>query len=39
MVIEGLLTYSAGNENKLVKIKEVDVVLESLSLAEKRTCC
>jgi hypothetical protein len=37
MIIEGLLTYSAGNENKLEEIKEVDVDLESMSLAEKRT--
>lgn len=37
MIIEGLLTYSAGNENKLVEIKEVDIDLGSLSLAEKRT--
>ncbi|MCK4747595.1 MAG: SPOR domain-containing protein, partial [Bacteroidales bacterium] len=36
MIIEGLLTYSAGNENKLVEVKEVDVALESMSLAEKR---
>ena len=37
MVIEGLLTYSEGNENKLVEIKEVDVSLEDLTLADKRT--
>ncbi|MEN8157101.1 MAG: hypothetical protein ABFS10_09125 [Bacteroidota bacterium] len=37
MVIKGLLTYSAGNENRVVEIKEVDVILENLSLAEKRT--
>jgi cell division septation protein DedD len=36
MMIDGLLTYSEGNENKLVKIKEVDVAFESLSLADKR---
>jgi hypothetical protein len=36
MVIEGLLTYSTGSENKLSEIKEVDVAMEELSLAEKR---
>lgn len=36
MVIEGLLTYNAGNENKLVEVKEVDVALEDLSLAQKK---
>ena len=36
MVMEGLLTYSAGNENKMVEIKEVDVSLEDLTLADKR---
>jgi hypothetical protein len=36
MTITGLLTYSAGNENKVVKIKEMDVVLASLSMPEKR---
>ena len=37
MTIEGLLTYSVGNENKVVQIKQVDIELESISLAEKRT--
>ncbi len=37
MAIKGLLTYSAGNENKVVAIKEADVILENLSLAEKRS--
>jgi hypothetical protein len=37
MVIKGQLTYSAGNENRVVEIKEVDIDLESLSLADKRS--
>ncbi len=37
MIIKGQLTYSAGNENKVVEIKEVDIDLESLSLADKRS--
>ncbi len=36
MIIKGQLTYSAGNENMIVNIKEVEVDLASLSLAEKR---
>ena len=36
MLINGQLTYSAGNVNKIVEIKELDVDLESLSLADKR---
>lgn len=36
MVIEGLLTYTEGNENKLVEVKQMDVLLEELSSAEKR---
>ncbi len=36
MVIEGLLTYTSGNENKLAEVKEIDVALEELSQAEKR---
>ncbi|MFO7670963.1 MAG: SPOR domain-containing protein [Bacteroidales bacterium] len=37
MIIKGQLTYSAGNENKVVEIKEVDIDLESLSVADKRS--
>jgi hypothetical protein len=37
MVIEGLLTYTRGNENKLVEVKQVDVALADLSVTEKRT--
>ena len=36
MAIKGQLTYSSGNENKVVKIKEVDLDMEALSLADKR---
>lgn len=36
MVIKGQLTYSAGNENKVVDIKEADIDFGSLTLAEKR---
>ena len=36
MVIEGLLTYSVGSENKVEEIKEMDVALTDLSVAEKR---
>ncbi|MDX2429723.1 MAG: SPOR domain-containing protein [Bacteroides sp.] len=36
MDIKGELTYSAGNNNKIVPIKQVDVDLSSLSLADKR---
>ncbi len=36
MVIEGLLTYTSGNENMLVQVKEIDVALEDLSGTEKR---
>lgn len=36
MVIEGLLTYTSGNENMLAEVKEIDVVLEGLSLSDKK---
>jgi hypothetical protein len=36
MVIEGLLTYTSGNENILVEVKEMDVSLQDLTAAEKR---
>ncbi|MCK5134304.1 MAG: hypothetical protein KAR19_00850 [Bacteroidales bacterium] len=36
MLIEGLLTYSHVNENKLTEVKEVDVAMEDLSVADKR---
>jgi cell division septation protein DedD len=34
--INGMLTYTSGNENRLVQVKELDVPLEVLSPAEKR---
>ncbi len=37
MVIEGLLTYTSGNENKLVEVKEMDVAIEDLSAVQKKT--
>lgn len=36
MVIEGLFTYTSGNENKLAEVKEIDVALEGLSLSDKK---
>jgi hypothetical protein len=36
MGINGMLTYTSGNENRLVEVKEMDVPLEVLSQAEKR---
>jgi len=36
MEIKGQLTYSAGNTNKVVEIQELDIDMESLSLAAKR---
>lgn len=36
MVIEGLLTYSVGSENKVEEIKEMEVSLTDLSIAEKK---
>jgi len=36
MLIKGQLTYSAGNQNKIVDIKELDIDLAALSIADKR---
>ncbi len=36
MIINGMLTYTSGNDNKLVEVKQMDVPLEVLSQAEKR---
>ncbi|MGW8315238.1 MAG: SPOR domain-containing protein [Bacteroidales bacterium] len=36
MHIDGMLTYTSGNENRLVEVKEMDVPLDVLSQAEKR---
>ncbi len=36
MVIEGLVTYTSGAENKLVEVKQMDVDIAGLSATEKR---
>ena len=36
MLIEGLLTYTAGNENRVVEIVQMDVSLDNLSATQKR---
>ena len=36
MVIEGLLTYNDGSENRLVEVKELNVALQDLTPAEKQ---
>lgn len=36
MYIEGLLTYTAANENKVAEIVEMDVSLDNLSTSQKR---
>jgi len=36
MQIKGQLTYTAGNENKVADVVEMDVPLENLTLAQKR---
>lgn len=36
MSIKGQLTYSVGNENKVVEVKEMDLDMTALSLADKR---
>lgn len=36
MLIEGLLTYTDGNENRVEDILEMNVALESMTLAQKR---
>ncbi len=36
MHINGMFTYTSGNENRLVQVKELDVHLEVLSQAERR---
>ncbi|MGW8316429.1 MAG: SPOR domain-containing protein [Bacteroidales bacterium] len=36
MHIHGMFTYTSGNENRLVQVKELDVPLDVLSQAEKR---
>lgn len=36
MVVEGLFTYTEGDENRVTEVKQVDADLDDLSLAEKR---
>ncbi len=36
MIIDGLLTYTAGNENRVAEVVEMDVSLEDLSAIQKR---
>jgi cell division septation protein DedD len=36
MIIDGMLTYTAGNNNKIVEIKEMDVYLQEMTSAQKR---
>jgi hypothetical protein len=36
MIIDGMLTYTAGNENKITEIKEMDVYLQEMTHAQKR---
>jgi len=37
MIIDGLLTYTSGNENKLANVKEMDVSIQDLSTAQKKS--
>ena len=36
MLIEGLFTYTSGNENKLAEVKQIDVDIAGLSATDKR---
>lgn len=36
MIIDGMLTYTAGNDNRIVEIKEMDMYLPEMSQAQKR---
>jgi len=36
MNIDGMMTYTSGNDNKLVEVKQMDVPLEVMSQAERR---
>ncbi len=36
MIIDGMLTYTAGNDNRIVEIKEMDIYLSEMSQAQKR---
>jgi hypothetical protein len=36
MIIDGMLTYTAGNDNKIVEIRQMDVYLQDMTQAQKR---
>ena len=36
MIIDGMLTYTAGNDNRIVEIKEMDIYLPEMSQVQKR---
>jgi hypothetical protein len=36
MIIDGMLTYTAGNDNKIVEIKEMDIYLQEMTQVQKR---
>ena len=36
MLVEGLLTYTVGNENRVVEIMEMDINLDEMSASQKR---
>ncbi len=36
MLVEGLLTYTVGNENRVVEIVEMDVQLDEMNISQKR---
>ena len=36
MIIDGMLTYTTGNENKIVEIKEMDMYLQEMTQVQKR---
>ena len=36
MIIDGMLTYTAGNDNKIIEIKEMDVYIQEMSQSQKR---
>jgi len=37
MKVEGLFTYTTGDENRVVEVKQLDIDLNGLSMSEKRT--
>jgi hypothetical protein len=36
MIIDGMLTYTAGNDNKIVEVKEMDVYIQEMTQVQKR---